>query len=365
MSPVLSSFKVNPVLDDNKSAAQRRERAASGEALPGGLYNRAAEVGCVEKRSLGQSGAFVSSVGLGGFELGHEQGEAPDVDRAVRVIETAIESGIDWLDTSENYHDTRNESLIGAALARVRGEIMVSSKASPEPALTGGGSGFRHDEIHAACRASLERLGRDHIDVYFLHFPDERGVPLEETWGAMAELADRGLVRAIGLSNYELADIERCHAQRPVDVVQDGLSLLELDLRGAIARCGVLGIGAVIYEPLASGILSDKTLEQLLAIWDGPWLESYFFDRLLAPGKGEQSMAVADAMRPLAARLGATVAQLAIAWVLHQPGVSAAIAGSRDGRHVAENAAASALDIRGSLAELEELIPLGPNVAAD
>ncbi len=314
----------------------------------------------MERRSLGASGVSVSVVGLGGFELGHEQDEAPDVARAVRVIETALDAGTDWLDTSENYHDTRNESLIGAALARVHGEVMLASKASPEPAITGGGSGFRRHEIRAACRGSLERLGRDHIDLYFLHFPDERGVPLEETWGAMAELVDEGLVRAIGLSNYELADIERCHAQRPVDVIQDGLSLLELDLRGAIARCGELGIGAVIYEPLASGILSDKSLEQLRALWDGPWIGSYFYERLLAPGKGEQSMVVADGMRPIAARLGVTVAQLAIAWVLHQAGVSAAIAGSRDGRHVAENAAAADIGLDDALADLDELIPLGP-----
>jgi aryl-alcohol dehydrogenase-like predicted oxidoreductase len=302
----------------------------------------------------------VSRVGLGGFELGHEQDEAPDIDRAVRVIETAIGAGTDWLDTSENYHDTGNESLIGAALARVRGEIQISTKVSPEPAITGGASGFRRQEVHAACRGSLQRLGREHIDIYFLHWPDETGVPLEETWGAMGELVEQGLVRAIGLSNYELGEIERCHAQRPVDVVQDGLSLLEPGLRGAIARCGELGIGALIYEPLASGILSDKTLEQLRAIWDGPWVGSYFYERLLAPGKGEQSMVVTDGMGAIASRLDVTVAQLAIAWVLQQPGVSAAIAGSRDGGHVAENAAAASFELQAHLAELEELIPLGP-----
>ena len=120
-----------------------------------------------------------------------------------------------------------NESLIGAALARISGDVAVASKVAPEAGITGGASGFRRDEVHAACRASLRRLGRDHIDIYFLHWPDESGVPLEETWGAMAELADAGLVRAIGLSNYELDAIEHCHRQRPVDVVQDRLSLID------------------------------------------------------------------------------------------------------------------------------------------
>lgn len=318
----------------------------------------------MESRPIGQSGVLVSTVGLGGFELGPEPGEEPDVTRAVAVIETALESGVNWLDTSENYLDTRNESLIGSALGRIRREFLVATKAAPSAAITGSGSGFRRHEIHAACHASLRRLGREQIDIYFLHWPDDTGVPLEETWGAMAELVDAGLVRAIGLSNYELEDVERCHAQRPVDVVQVGLSLIDyLADRDSIARCGELGIGVTIFEPLASGILSDKTLEQVLAIWDGHWVDTPFYKRLLAPGRVERSFAVADGMRPIAARLGATVAQLAIAWVLHQPGVTAAIAGSRDARHVRENAEASSLDLAGSLDELEKLIPLGPTFA--
>lgn len=316
--------------------------------------------------AIGRSGVSVSPVGLGGFELGPEVGEEPDVDRAIAVIEAALGAGVTWLDTSENYLDTRNESLIGSALDRIRSEFLIATKAAPSAGVTGGGTGFRRNEINAACRASLGRLGRDHIDIYFLHWPDDTGVPLDETWGAMAELVDAGLVRAIGLSNYDLEDVERCHAQRSVDAVQVGLSLIDyLDDRDSIARCGELGISVVIYEPLASGILSGKTLEQVRAVWDGVWVETPFYKRLLAPGRAERSFAVADGMRPIAARLGATVAQLAIAWVLHQPGVTAVIAGSRDGRHVPENADAANLDLAGSLDELEKLIPLGPAFAPD
>ena len=316
----------------------------------------------MEMRPTGGSGVLVSAVGLGGLELGPEPGASPDLARAVAVLGVALDAGINWLDTSENYLDTANESLIGAALARLGEEMLVATKVAPGAAITGGATGFRHDEVHAACRMSLQRLGRDHIDLYFLHWPDATGVPLEETWGAMSELVELGLVRAIGLSNYELPDIERAHAQRPVDVVQDGLSLIDyLEARDAIARCGELGIGAVVFEPLASGILSDKTLEQVLAIWTGPWIESAFYQRLLAPGRAERSFAVADAMRPIAQRLGATVAQLAIAWVLAQAGVTAAIVGSRNGGHVHENAEATTLDLSAVLDELEALIPLGPS----
>ena len=289
----------------------------------------------------------------------------PDVDGAVRVIDTALDAGINWLDTSENYNDTKNESLIGAALARSSGHMMVSTKAAPKPLITGGGSGFRRDQIHAACRASLSRLGREAIDIYFLHWPDDTGVPLDETWGAMSELVDDGLVRAIGLSNYNLADVELCHERRSVDVVQDGLSLIDyLDARDGFARYRDLGIGVVAYEPVASGILSGKTMEEVLAFWTGPWVDSAFYKRLLAPGRVERSFAVADGLRPIAVRLGATVAQVAIAWVLHQRGVSGAIAGSRDGRHVHENAQAAELDLSAAMDDLEQLIPLGPTFDA-
>jgi myo-inositol catabolism protein IolS len=310
---------------------------------------------------IGETGVSLSAIGLGGFELGPEEGEEPDVDRAAAVVETSIKSGMNWLDTSENYLDTRNESLIGAALARIGDDFLIASKVAPQAGVTGGGSGFRREQIHAACRASLRRLGRDVLDVYFLHWPDDTGVSLEETWDAMSELVDEGLVRSIGMSNYDVVDIERCHAERRVDIVQTGLSMIDyLDDRGLIARCGELGIDVVIYEPLASGILTGKTLEQVRATWTGPWVETSFYKRLLSPDRAERSFAVADGIRPIAQRLGATVAQVAIAWVLHQQGVTAAIAGSRDGRHVGENADAALLDLSGVMDELDELIRLGP-----
>jgi aryl-alcohol dehydrogenase-like predicted oxidoreductase len=284
----------------------------------------------------------------------------------VQVIRTAIASEINWLDTSENYLATHNEEVIGAALGQIGSdEFLVASKVAPGAAVTGGGSGFRREQVHAACRASLNRLGREHIDVYSLHWPDDTGVSLEETWGAMTELVDAGLVRAIGMSNYSLDDVTRCHVQRRVDAVQIGLSLIDyLDNRSAIAAWGEAGIAVTIFEPLASGILTGRTIEQVRAVWTGPWRESAFYARLLGPGNGEKSFAVADALHPIAERLDATVAQVAIAWVLQQPGVGAAIAGSRSDKHTRENAGAAHVELPDDvLDELEDLIPLGPTFA--
>lgn len=316
----------------------------------------------MEYRVVASSGVEISRVGLGGYQLGPEPDEAPDVDRAVRVIESAIACGVNWLDTSEGYLATRNESLIGAALASIEREFLIASKVAPGAGTTGEGSGFRRKQVIGACHASLERLRRDQLDIYLLHFPDRTGtVPLEETWGAMAELASQGHVRAIGLSNYSIEDVERCHAMRPVDAVQVGLNLLDyLADRPYIARCGQLGIAATIYEPVAGGVLSGKTLEQARAAWPGPWKQSSWYKRVLGPGAGERSLAVATRLRPIADHLDVTVAQLAIAWVLHQKGVTAAIAGSRSSAHMEENAAAATIDLSGVLNEIEDLIPLGP-----
>ena len=320
----------------------------------------------MERHSIGGGGVEISRIGLGGYELGPEPDEAPDAARAARVIRTAIDCGVNWLDTSENYLATHNEEVIGEALKLVGGDFLVASKIAPRAGITGGGSGFRREQVLKACHDSLARLRRDHLDIYFLHWPDDTGIPLEETWGAMAELADAGRVRAIGLSNYELEDVERCHEQRPVDAVQVGLSLIDyLEDRPYIARCGELGIPVTIYEPLAGGILSGKTMEQVQAAWEGPWRESSFYKRLLGPGNAERSFRVADGLRPIAKALNATVAQVAIAWVLHQSGVAAAIVGSRSETHTRDNASAARVVLSPEiLGRIEELIPLGPTVAA-
>jgi aryl-alcohol dehydrogenase-like predicted oxidoreductase len=173
-------------------------------------------------------------------------------------------------------------------------------------------------------------------------------------------------VRSIGLSNYTLEDIVACHRQRPVDAVQDGLNLVDyLDARPKISACAEAGITVTTFEPIASGILSGRTLEQVRAVYEGTrWEESNFYRDLLAPGRGERSFAVADGVRPIAGRVGATVAQVAIAWVLHQPGVSATLVGTRNANHLRENVGGASTALPDdALEELEQLVLLGPLVA--
>src|SRR5262249_43574128 len=155
-------------------------------------------------------------------------------------------------------------------------------------------------------------------------------------------LVDDGWVRTIGLSNYDQEDIARCHQQRPVDVVQDGLSLIDyLDSRDTIAWCGRQGIAVTIYEPLANGVLTDTPFEQVRARWVGSaWDNITVYPELLCAENAELAGQVVSGLRRIADRIGATVAQVALAWVLSQPGVASAIAGSSSPERARSNAGA-------------------------
>jgi aryl-alcohol dehydrogenase-like predicted oxidoreductase len=320
----------------------------------------------MEQRRVGTTGMQLSVVGLGGAWLGHDANDTSEVSRATAVLRAVDETGVNWVDTSENYFDTGNESVIGIALQEMPDSFLVCSKVAPGALRSGGGSGFRPEQVRRACEMSLPRLGRDHLDVYLLHWPDESGVPLADTWGAMDALVTDGLVRTIGLSNYEREDVSSCHQQRPVDVIQTGLSLLDyLDDRDMIGWCAEQGIAATIYEPLASGILTDRPLERVRERWAGtPWEDSDFFRRLLSLENADRTRQVVDGLRRVAQQVGATVAQVAIAWVLHQPGVTSAIAGSGDPGRAADNARAADVDLPdAALQAIDDLIPLGPAFA--
>jgi aryl-alcohol dehydrogenase-like predicted oxidoreductase len=308
---------------------------------------------------LGSKGPEFSVVGFGAWEAGMaaDWGAAPPEDQVVRAIATVLETGINWIDTAEVYGDGTSESLVARAIGDRRDEVQIATKVAPQRA----GTGFRPDQVREACRKSLKRLSTDRIDLYQLHWPDGTGVPVEETWGAMASLVDEGLVRAIGVSNFDRTLIERCLAVRHVDSLQQEFSMLVLDDRELIHWCGEHGIGVLAYGPLAYGLLTG-------AITADTTFDRGDFRRgetsLFGEGPRERSLAVVDAMRPVAERLGISVSQLALAWTFHQPGVTSAIAGSRNPEHVRSNAEAGDVVLdRATLDELERILELGPAFA--
>ena len=314
-------------------------------------------------RKLGSQGPAISVVGFGAWEAGagSEWGEPPPEEQIVQAVGTSIDSGITWIDSAEVYGDGRSEEVVGKAIAGRREEVLIATKVAPAPE----GSGFRPEQVRAACEGSLRRLGIDAIDLYQLHWPDETGVPLEETWGAMASLVDAGKVRFVGVSNFDRDMIERCLAVRHVDSLQQELSMLALGERELVAWCGEQGIGVVAYGPLAygllSGAISPETQFAELDFRGGSGDDTETYDALYAPGKIQRSLAVVEGMRPIADRLGCTVAQLALAWNFHQSGVTAAIAGSRNPDHVRVNAGAGEIELNdATLDELEAILRLGP-----
>lgn len=305
---------------------------------------------------LGSNGPGFSTIGFGAWEAGggREWGQSPPQDQVLEAIRTVLDTGINWIDTAEVYGDGRSEELVGRAIAGHRDELLIATKVAPKPE----GSGFRPEEIGAAIRGSLGRLGIDHVDLYQLHWPDETGVPVEDSWGAMTALVSEGLVRTIGVSNFDRPLIERCESIRHVDSLQQEFSMLNLDDRELIRWCGDRGTGVVTYGPLAYGLLTGAITMDTTFDADDHRSED---TRMFPPDQRRRSLAVVDGLRPIAERLGLTTAQLALAWNVHQPGVTAAIAGSRDPDHVRANAAAGDVELDGEvLQELEALLSLGP-----
>jgi methylglyoxal reductase len=288
---------------------------------------------------LGSQGPDISVIGFGAWEAGGQAwGPNPPDDQTIAAVRVGIDAGMNWVDTAEVYGGGRSEELVGRALEGLD-DVMVFTKLAPK----GPGSGFGRNQVRSGAEASLQRLRRDVIDLYQLHWPD-RKVPIEETWEAMAALVEAGLVNHIGLSNFERDSIERCEKIQHVDSLQPQFSMLHQEGRNDLLPfCGSNGTGIICYGPLAFGLLTGAITKETQFgddDWRGGKTPMGYYAELYAPGKFEANLEKVDSLRPVADRLDCSLAQLALAWVTHQEGVSGAIAGSRSPKHVAENAAA-------------------------
>jgi aryl-alcohol dehydrogenase-like predicted oxidoreductase len=313
----------------------------------------------VRRRRLGTSDLELSVVGFGAWEAGggSEWGNVPPQELIVEAIRTIFETGVDWIDTAETYGRGRSEELVALAVSDRREEVTIATKVAPRPE----GSGFRPEDVRLACTESLRRLRTGHLDLYQLHWPDETGVPVEETWAAMAALVDEGLVRAIGVSNFDRALIERCEVVRHVDSLQQEFSFLRTEDAELIRWCGEHGTGVVSYGPLAYGLLAGAITAGTTfheTDWRGRAGED---DTLFGPSALSRNLQIVERLRPVAERLGVTLGQLAIGWNLAQPGITAAIVGTRDPDHARANALAGDLILDGAtLSELDAIRSEGP-----
>ena len=299
----------------------------------------------MERRTLGAKGPEISVIGYGAWEAGGSMwGEEIPDDEVLRAMHAAIDAGMNWIDTAEAYGAGRSEELVGRILAERRDEVLVFTKVAHFV------SGARPQDVHRAIRGSLERLGADHVDLYQIHWPHEERVPVEETWGAMAEVQDEGLARCIGVSNFDRRLVERCLAIRHVDSVQNQFSLLHRnDEEGLLPWLAEQGVGYLAYGPLAFGLLTGAiTKETTFAPNDwrsgGEWNLGYYRD-LFAPGVIDRQLERVDRLRPIAERVGIDLPTLALRAAIDATGVTAVIAGSRNPRHVEQNARAGDLSL--------------------
>lgn len=313
----------------------------------------------MQRRRLGSEGPEISVIGYGAWEIGGESyGPNPDEDTIVRALHAAFDTGVNWVDTAEIYGSGRSEALVGKAMRSNDEWILVATKVAPKPV----GSGFRPREVRRAAEASLRRLKVDRIDLFQLHWmPSSDDVPPSETWGAMAELSDEGLVRHIGVSNFDRETMAELEAIRHVDSLQPHYSMLHRKGEDLLGWCADQGTAVIVYGPLAFGLLAGSIDEDTTfdaTDWrSGKDPDNPYYRELFADSRLPENIETVERLRPVAGRLGVSMAQLALAWTVHQPGVTAAITGSRKPGHNRENARAGEIALGDEdLAEIDDLL---------
>lgn len=301
---------------------------------------------------LGSQGPDISVIGYGAWEAGGMAwGPNPPDEQVIDAMRAALDSGCTWIDSAEVYGGGHSEELVGRAVEG-RDDVLIFTKLAPK----GAGSGFDAAGVRKGAEKSLQRLGREVIDLYQLHWPS-RDVPVEETWEAMARLVDDGVVRYLGVSNFDQELIERCEKIRHVDSLQPHFSMLWRKGRDDLFPfCQRNGTGIIAYGPLGYSLLTGAVTKDT-KFSDDDWRSGKHgmgaYEKLFAPGKLERNLEIVDQLRPVADRLDLSLAQLALAWVFHQEPLTGAIAGSRSPRHVRENAQAGDVDLGDK--DLEEI----------
>jgi len=313
----------------------------------------------MQTRQLGETDLRLTTVGLGAWAMGGpwQFGWGPqDDDEAIAAILTALEQGINWIDTAPVYGLGHSEELIGKALKQTGIRPFIATKCG----LLWNEKGekvncLKRQSIRQECEASLRRLGVDVIDLYQMHWP-EPDEDVEQAWQEMASLADEGKVRYIGVSNFDAGQIERVSQIHKVASLQPPYSMLHREVQEQLlGYCGRRNIGVVAYSPMQRGLLTGKFSRQRLSE--------------LAPGDHRRrhpdfeeprftaTLELVEKLQKIARRNGRTCAQLAIAWVLRRKEVTAAIVGARRPGQIIETAGASDWNLNSEdVEEIERLL---------
>lgn len=262
----------------------------------------------VKKLKLGNSELLASEIGLGCMGMSEWYGPTDDGE-SVATIHAAFDDGLNFFDTADVYGNGHNETLLGGAVGTFRHEIVIATKFGFLP--DESGLDGRPEYVREACDASLSRLGTDYIDLYYLHRIDPK-VPLEETYGAMAELVTAGKVRCLGLSEVSAASLRKAHAIHPVTALQSEYSVWVRDLEsGVMPACRELGVAIVPYSPLGRGFLTGKIegpeqFGERDFRSDIPMFENVNF---------AANLKIVEELRDIAAAKSCSASQVALAWL--------------------------------------------------
>ena len=291
----------------------------------------------VKTTHLGDTGLEITRVGFGAWAIGGggwEFGWGPqEDDQSIAAIHRALEQGINWIDTAAAYGFGHSEDIVGRALQGLSKRPFVFTKAS---LLEGSGGRVVHslqrDSILREAHASLERLGVDAIDLYQIHWPipDE---DIEEGWSAFAELREQGLVRHIGVSNFDVEQLRRIQQIAPVESLQPQYSLIERDVeREILPFVERERIGVIVYSPMASGLLTGRmTRERIATMPDDDWRKQ---DPRFREPELSRNLGIVDRLAAVAERHDTVPGAVAIAWTLRNPAVDGAIVGFRSPEQV-------------------------------
>jgi aryl-alcohol dehydrogenase-like predicted oxidoreductase len=330
------------------------------------------------KRRLGRTDLEITTVGFGAWAVGGggwAYGWGPQEDsQSVAAIRHAVSLGVNWIDTAAIYGLGHSEEVVGRALREMPASErpFVFTKCGlvpyPERPYQEPDRDLRPESIRREVEASLRRLGVDRIDLYQFHWPDHLGTPIEDSWHAMARLVEEGKVRAVGVSNFDIALLRRAESVRHVDSLQPPFSLIRRAAAAdVIPWSSANETGVIVYSPMQSGLLTDTfSVRRIAAMGDDDWrrLSTEFAEPNLS-----RNIALRDALRPIAKRHGVTVSAVAVAWTLTWPGVTGAIVGARSPEQVDGWIAAGSLALDGrDLAQIVEALqrssagsgPIGP-----
>ena len=312
----------------------------------------------MEQRKLGPQGLSVSALGLGCMGMSEFYGTS-DEGESLATIRRAIELGVTLLDTADMYGPFTNERLVGKAIEGRRDEVVLATKFGNVRGEDGSFQGVdgRPEYVREACDASLQRLGVDHIDLYYQHRVDS-DTPIEETVGAMKELVEAGKVRYLGLSEAGPETIRKAHAVHPISALQTEYSLFTRDVEDEVLPVvRELGIGFVPYSPLGRGFLTGRwrSMEDL------PENDTRAgrFPRF-SEENFKKNVELADRVREIADEKGITPGQLALAWLLAQGDDIVPIPGTKHRERLEENAKAADVGLTAEdLRRIEEALPKG------